>query len=111
MSKTLLEELFEEDAKTILKELAESLGLKLVEDDEVDEEENNEPLYTVFIGEKEGNFKYPFLALNAEGKIRGYSEWEDIIGEGTDKIGKFTLDEVHEIAPQFANNYFLIELA
>ena len=38
MSKTLLEELFEEDAKTILKELAESLGLKLVEDDEVDEE-------------------------------------------------------------------------
>lgn len=104
MSKTLLEELFEEDAKTILEELAESLGLKLVEDDD-------EPLYTVFIGEKEGNFKYPFLALNAEGKIRGYSEWEDIIGKGTDKIGKFTLDEVREIAPQFANNYFLIELA
>lgn len=101
MSNTMLTMNLELEEKELI-ELVESLGYTVNKD--------KPQLYTIFLGKKEGKFSYPYIAINKYGKLRGYSSLDDIQGNGTDKIGKFTLEEIEERFPQFNSAYFLVPI-
>lgn len=68
-----------------------------------------EQKYIIYIGKKERNVKAPYIAINADGQLSGFTEEADVYGHGTDRIGKFTLAEIEERFPQFNHPAFLIE--
>lgn len=68
-----------------------------------------EQRYIIYIGKKERNVKAPYIAINADGQISGFTEEADVFGHGTDRIGKFTLAEIEARFPQFNHPAFLIE--
>lgn len=68
-----------------------------------------EQKYIIYIGKKKRNVKAPYIAINVDGQISGFTKEADVFGHGTDRIGKFTLAEIEERFPQFNHPAFLIE--
>ena len=69
---------------------------------------NTEERYIIYVGKKPRNVKAPYIAINADGQLSGFTKRADVFGYGTDKIGKFTRAEIEERFPQFNNEAFLI---
>lgn len=69
-----------------------------------------EPLYIIYVGKKPFRVKAPYIAINANGELSGFTEEADVLGYGTDKIGKFTLAEIEERFPQFNHEAFLVKV-
>ena len=69
-----------------------------------------EQRYIIYIGKKERNVKAPYIAINANGELSGFTEESDVLGKGTDKVGKFTMDEIKERFPQFNHEAFLVQV-
>ena len=67
-----------------------------------------EPRYIIYIGKKPRNVKAPYIAINADGQLSGFTEEADVLGHGTDRIGKWTMAEIEEKFPQYNHEYFLI---
>ena len=70
----------------------------------------SEPLYIIYIGKKPRNVKAPYIAINANGELSGFTEEADVLGKGTDKVGKFTMAEIEENFPQFNHEAFLVKV-
>lgn len=83
--------------------LAQVLGIELPTD-------FLEPRYIIFIGKKPRNVKAPYIAINANGELSGFTEEADVLGKGTDKVGKFTMAEIEENFPQFNHEAFLVKV-
>ena len=99
------------DNKELLLTLAQALGIDLT--DAQDKEEvkaPSEPRYIIFVGKKPRRVKAPYIAINANGELSGFTEEADVLGHGTDKIGKFTLAEIEERFPQFNHEAFLVKV-
>ena len=71
-------------------------------------QDNTEERYIIYIGKKPRNVKAPYIAINADGQLSGFTEEADVLGHGTDRIGKWTMAEIEEKFPQFNHDYFLI---
>ena len=69
---------------------------------------NTEERYIIYIGKKPRNVKAPYIAINADGQLSGFTERADVFGHGTDRIGKWTMAEIEEKFPQYNHDYFLI---
>lgn len=69
-----------------------------------------EPLYIIYVGKKPRNVKAPYIAISADGELSGFTEEADVLGKGTDKVGKFTLAEIEERFPQFNHEAFLVKV-
>lgn len=69
---------------------------------------NTEERYIIYIGKKPRNVKAPYIAINADGQLSGFTEEADVLGHGTDRIGKWTMAEIEEKFPQYNHEYFLI---
>ena len=69
-----------------------------------------EPRYVIYIGKKPRNVKAPYIAINANGELSGFTEEADVLGKGTDKVGKFTMVEIEEKVPQFNHEAFLVKV-
>ena len=69
---------------------------------------NTEERYIIYIGKKPCNVKAPYIAINADGQLSGFTERADVFGHGTDRIGKWTMAEIEEKFPQYNHEYFLI---
>jgi hypothetical protein len=69
-----------------------------------------EPLYIIYVGKKPRRVKAPYIAINANGELSGFTEEADVLGHGTDNIGKFTLAEIEERFPQFNHEAFLVKV-
>ena len=69
---------------------------------------NTEERYIICIGKKPRNVKAPYIAINADGQLSGFTERADVFGHGTDRIGKWTMAEIEEKFPQYNHEYFLI---
>ena len=69
---------------------------------------NTEERYIIYIGKKPRNVKAPYIAINADGQLSGFTERADVFGHGTDRIGKWTMAEIEEKFPQYHHEYFLI---
>ena len=69
---------------------------------------NTEERYIIYIGKKPRNVKAPYIAINADGQLSGFTEIADVFGHGTDRIGKWTMAEIEEKFPQYNHEYFLI---
>ena len=69
---------------------------------------NTEERYIIYIGKKPRNVKAPYIAINADGQLSGFTERADVFGHGTDRIGKWTMSEIEEKFPQYNHEYFLI---
>lgn len=69
---------------------------------------NTEERYIIYIGKKPRNVKAPYIAINADGQLSGFTEEADVLGHGTDRIGKWTMAEIEEKFPQYNHDYFLI---
>lgn len=69
---------------------------------------NTEERYIIYIGKKPRNVKAPYIAINADGQLSGFTERADVFGHGTDRIGKWTMAEIEEKFPQYNHEYFLI---
>ena len=67
-----------------------------------------EERYTIYVGKKPRRVKAPYIAINADGQLSGFTEKDDVLGYGTDKIGKFTKAEIEERFPQFNHEAFLV---
>lgn len=67
-----------------------------------------ETRYIIYIGKKPRNVKAPYIAINADGQLSGFKEEADVLGHGTDRIGKWTMSEIEEKFPQYNHDYFLI---
>lgn len=65
--------------------------------------------FIIYIGKKPRNVKAPYIAINADGQLSGFTEEADVLGEGTDKVGKFTIEEIEEKFPQFNHPAFLVK--
>lgn len=89
----------------LVQALADTLGIETV----VPASAVAEQRYIIYIGKKERNVKAPYIAINADGQLSGFTEEADVYGHGTDRIGKFTLAEIEECFPQFNHPAFLIE--
>lgn len=89
--------------KELLVSLAQELGIELPTD-------FLEPRYIIFIGKKPRNVKAPYIAINSQGQLSGFTEEADVLGQGTDKIGKFTMAEIEEKFPQFNHEAFLVKV-
>lgn len=72
--------------------------------------QSQEDKYIIFVGKKPRNVKAPYIAINANGELSGFTEEADVLGNGTDKIGKFTLAEIKERFPQFNHEAFLVKV-
>lgn len=70
----------------------------------------SEPRYVIYIGKKPRNVKAPYIAINANGELSGFTEEADVLGKGTDKVGKFTMAEIEEKFPQFNHEAFLVKV-
>ena len=89
--------------KEIFVSLAQELGIELPTD-------FLEPRYIIFVGKKPRNVKAPYIAINSQGQLSGFTEEADVLGKGTDKVGKFTMDEIKERFPQFNHEAFLVKV-
>ena len=69
---------------------------------------NTEERYIIYVGKKPRNVKAPYIAINADGQLSGFTDEADVLGYGTDKIGKFTKAEIEERFPQFNHEDFLV---
>ena len=67
-----------------------------------------EPRYIIYIGKKPRNVKAPYIAINADGQLSGFTAEAHMLGPGTDRIGKWTMSEIEEKFPQYNHDYFLI---
>lgn len=66
-----------------------------------------EERYNIYVGKAPRLVKAPYIAINADGQLSGFTE-DDVLGYGTDKIGKFTKAEIEERFPQFNHEAFLV---
>ena len=90
--------------------LAQALGIELPTAPQTEEVVPSEPRYIIFIGKKPRNVKAPYIAINADGQLSGFTEEADVLGQGTDKVGKFTMAEIEEKFPQFNHEAFLVKV-
>lgn len=67
-----------------------------------------EERYIIYVGNKPRRVKAPYIAINADGQLSGFTDEADVLGKGTDKIGKFTKAEIEERFPQFNHEAFLV---
>ena len=88
--------------------LAQALGIELPSAPQT--EVTSEPLYIIYVGKKPRRVKAPYIAINANGELSGFTEEADVLGQGTDKFGKFTLAEIEERFPQFNHEAFLVKV-
>lgn len=84
--------------------LAQAMGV------EIPSAQSTEDKYIIFVGKKPRRVKAPYIAINANGELSGFTEEADVLGHGTDKIGKFTLAEIKERFPQFNHEAFLVKV-
>ena len=84
--------------------LAQAMGV------EIPSAQSTEDKYIIFVGRKPRRVKAPYIAINANGELSGFTEEADVLGHGTDKIGKFTLAEIEERFPQFNHEAFLVKV-
>ena len=84
--------------------LAQAMGV------EIPSAQSTEDKYIIFVGKKPHRVKAPYIAINANGELSGFTEEADVLGHGTDKIGKFTLAEIEERFPQFNHEAFLVKV-
>lgn len=84
--------------------LAQAMGV------EIPSAQSTEDKYIIFVGKKPRRVKAPYIAINANGELSGFTEEADVLGHGTDKIGKFTLAEIKERFPQFNHESFLVKV-
>ena len=104
------------DNKELILTLAQALGIDLTgaqgtEEAKVEETQaHSEPRYVIYIGKKPRNVKAPYIAINADGELSGFTEESDVLGKGTDKVGKFTKAEIEEKFPQFNHEVFLVQV-
>lgn len=101
----------------LLVAIASALGIDLTGVTQTQEEAQkvypqapSEPLYIIYIGKKPRNVKAPYIAINANGELSGFTEEADVLGKGTDKVGKFTMAEIEENFPQFNHEAFLVKV-
>ena len=87
--------------------LAQALGIDF---QSAQSKVTSEPLYIVYVGKKPRRVKAPYIAINANGELSGFTKEADVLGQGTDKIGKFTLAEIEERFPQFNHEAFLVKV-
>lgn len=87
--------------------LAQALGVELPS---AQSEVASEPLYIIYVGKKPRRVKAPYIAINANGELSGFTEEADVLGHGTDNIGKFTIAEIEERFPQFNHEAFLVKV-
>lgn len=90
--------------------LAQALGIDLPTATQAEATTPAEPRYIIFIGKKPRNVKAPYIAINSHGELSGFTEEADVLGQGTDKIGKFTMAEIEEKFPQFNHEAFLVQV-
>ena len=64
--------------------------------------------YIIYVGRKPRRVKAPYIAINTDGQLSGFTEEADLLGYGNDKIGKFTKAEIEERFPQFNHEAFLV---
>ena len=69
-----------------------------------------EPRYIIYVGKKPRNVKAPYIAINCDGQLSGFTEEADVLGYGTERIGKWTKAEIEEHFPQFNHEAFLVEV-
>lgn len=84
--------------------LAQAMGV------EIPSAQSTEDKYIIFVGKKPRRVKAPYIAINVNGELSGFTEEADVLGHGTDKIGKFTLAEIEERFPQFNHEAFLVKV-
>lgn len=84
--------------------LAQAMGV------EIPSAQSTEDKYIIYVGKKPRNVKAPYIAINANGELSGFTKEADVLGHGTDKIGKFTLAEIEERFPQFNHEAFLVKV-
>lgn len=65
--------------------------------------------FIIYIGKKPRNVKAPYIAINADGQLSGFTAEADVLGECTDRVGKFTIEEIEEKFPQFNHPAFLVK--
>ena len=101
----------------LLVAIASALGIDLTDVTQTQEETKveetkvpSEPLYIIYIGKKPRNVKAPYIAINENGELSGFTEEADVLGKGTDKVGKFTMAEIEEKFPQFNHEAFLVKV-
>lgn len=99
------------DNKELLLTLAQSLGIDLTgAQDKEEVKAPSEPRYIIFVGKSPRKVKAPYIAINASGELSAFTEESDVLGKGTDKVGKFTMDEIKERFPQFNHEAFLVQV-
>lgn len=104
------------DNKELLLTLAQALGIDLTGaqgQGEAKTEEvkaPSEPHYIIFVGKSPRKVKAPYIAINANGELSAFTEESDVLGKGTDKVGKFTKAEIEEKFPQFNHEAFLVQV-
>lgn len=84
--------------------LAQAMGV------EIPSAQSTEDKYIIFVGKKSRRVKAPYIAINVNGELSGFTDEADVLGHGTDKIGKFTLAEIEERFPQFNHEAFLVKV-
>lgn len=84
--------------------LAQAMGV------EIPSAQSTEDKYIIFVGKKSRSVKAPYIAINVNGELSGFTDEADVLGHGTDKIGKFTLAEIEERFPQFNHEAFLVKV-
>lgn len=100
------------DNKELLLTLAQALGIDLTgaQGEEEVTQTPSEPRYIIFVGKSPRKVKAPYIAINASGELSAFTEESDVLGKGTDKVGKFTMDEIKERFPQFNHEAFLVQV-
>ena len=99
------------DNKELLLTLAQVLGIDLTgAQDKEEVKATSEPRYVIFVGKSPRKVKAPYIAINASGELSAFTEESDVLGKGTDKVGKFTMDEIKERFPQFNHEAFLVQV-
>jgi len=99
------------DNKELLLNLAQALGIDLTgAQDKEEVKAPSEPRYIIFVGKSPRKVKAPYIAINASGELSAFTEESDVLGKGTDKVGKFTMDEIKERFPQFNHEAFLVQV-
>lgn len=94
----------------LLVALAQALDFPGVTQTQEEVKAPSEPRYVIYIGKKPRNVKAPYIAINANGELSGFTEEADVLGKGTDKVGKFTMAEIEEKFPQFNHEAFLVKV-
>lgn len=100
------------DNKDLLLSLAQALGIDLTGASQEQEEAKapSEPLYIIYVGKSPRRVNAPYIAINAKGELSTFTEEADVLGKGTDKVGKFTKAEIEEKFPQFNHEAFLVQV-